>query len=115
MKSIIWLDDMRDPKDYGVSNAIWYKTSQAFCTMCTDKTLTEEVTAIHFDNDLGEESYGEGYDCFTAVESGLFFGYFTQLKNIFVHTSNPSAAEKFMVAKDVFKEKYKIEIKRVNL
>lgn len=62
------------------------------------KSLVNEVTEIHFDNDLGR-GY-DGYYVFTRLESMIAAGGFKRLEKIYVHTSNPAAAQKFMLAKE---------------
>ena len=55
---MIWLDDLRDPKTYGYTEALWIKSYKAFTKTILSIGLPE---LISFDNDLGEEK--EGYDC----------------------------------------------------
>lgn len=114
---VIWLDDLRDPKDYGYPDAIWFKTSQEMLNsyyMDSMKKGYRFVDEWHFDNDLGEESEQDGYDVFKKLEEIFTFGK-PVFGNpvIYVHTSNPSAAKKFMLAKECM-ERYGVEIKRVN-
>jgi hypothetical protein len=100
---IVWLDDIRNPIDYGYEDAFWCKNLKQFYTIMDIYNLTKSddvVSEIHFDNDLGGDE--EGYTAFVWLEKELFDGNFKNLKNIYVHTSNPSAAKKFMVAKDLF-------------
>lgn len=111
---IIWLDDLRDPKDYGCPDALWIKNSVDFNILlidCLIKDKDDDIEAIHFDNDLGEET--EGYDLFLKVEEDVYKGKLKGLKKIFVHTSNPSAAKKFMLAKESF-SRYGVSIIRNN-
>ena len=115
---IIWLDDLRDPIEYGVPDAVWCKSAKDLWDLYQWLILTgriNEVVDIHFDNDLGI-GY-DGYYCFTRLETLLHAAHsrsFKKLKNIFVHTSNPSAAKKFMVAKESFKVCFDIDIIRMN-
>lgn len=55
---IVWLDDIRDPKDYGVNDAIWIKDYKSFVKHIVQKGMP---TKIYFDHDLGEDSK-TGYD-----------------------------------------------------
>ena len=55
---MIWLDDLRDPKTYGYTEALWIKSYKDFTKTILSIGLPE---LISFDNDLGEEK--EGYDC----------------------------------------------------
>lgn len=98
---VVWLDDLRDPKDYGHTDAIWVKSAKGIWGLYMNlqvKGITNEVTEIHFDNDLGP-GY-DGYYVFTRLESMIAAGGFKGLKAIYVHTSNPAAAQKFMLAKE---------------
>jgi len=108
----VWIDDLRDPKDYGYPDATWVKSAQGvwnFYLNLQVKGLLDEVTEIHFDNDIGP-GY-DGYYIFTRLESIIAAGGFKGLKKIYVHTSNPSAAQKFMLAKESML-RYGIEIIR---
>lgn len=111
----VWIDDMRNPADYGQADAIWFKTSQEAIEFLNDPAkLYRRVTEWSFDNDLGEDSDQEGYDVFLHLEELLFFGkpcFGSPL--IFVHTSNPAAAEKFMLAEESML-RYDIQMIRVN-
>lgn len=110
---IIWLDDIRDPVKYGYPEAIWIKTAQDFSQYllsAIDQRIF--IDEIHFDNDLGEESHGEGYDCFLAVENLLHNGELESLRKIYVHSSNPSAVHKFMLAARSLKYHFGIDIIR---
>lgn len=117
MGTIIWLDDLRDPKDYGYPDAIWFKTSQE---LLASRYMNEVqkgyrfVDEWHFDNDLGEDSDRDGYDVFLHLEELLMFGKpCFGSPTIFVHTSNPSARDKFMLAKESML-RYGIQMKRVH-
>lgn len=56
----------------------------------------------------------EGYDCLLALEEKLVYGKLpVHDAKLYVHTSNPSAAQKFMLAKESF-SKYRITILRNN-
>lgn len=104
-KLIVWLDDLRDPSNYGLQDALWLKNSSEFMDFINDKRkLYRRVSEWHFDSDLGE--IFEGYDCFCILEEKFVFGKPPVVDNvkIFVHTSNPSAARKFMLAADSFKK-----------
>lgn len=97
----IWLDDLRDPRDYGYPDAVWVKSSIDFKLLlihCLIEDDGNSLEAIHFDNDIGEET--EGYHLFLKVEECIHHGKLKGLRKIFVHTSNSGAAEKFMLAKD---------------
>lgn len=72
----------------------------------------DSVTEISFDNDLGEHS-PEGYYAFTKLEELLHQGFYKGLKTVYVHSSNPSAVHKFMLAKESL-ARYGVSIIRNN-
>lgn len=110
---VLWLDDLRDPVKYGFPEAFWIKDCQTFMEYLLS-SLDERISPleIHFDNYLGEESQGEGYDAFLAVEALLYRGELKDLTKIYVHSSNPSAVNKFMLAAESLKERFGIEMIR---
>uniref|UniRef100_A0AAU7PJL7 Cyclic-phosphate processing Receiver domain-containing protein n=1 Tax=Salmonella phage SalP219 TaxID=3158864 RepID=A0AAU7PJL7_9CAUD len=112
---IVWLDDLRDPIQYGVPEALWIKNSQDFMKFLNSPSKHYRyATEWHFDNDLGEQSESDGYSCFLALEEKIVFGKILRDKvKIFVHTSNPSAGHKFMLAKDSL-SRYGVTIIRNN-
>lgn len=110
----IWLDDIRDPKDFGQPDAKWVKSAQELFMLnlyLADSGKIDEVEEIHFDNDLGEHS-PEGYYCFTKLEQMLHHGAYKGLKRVYVHSSNPSAVHKFMLAAPSFKDHFNVEVIR---
>ncbi len=109
----IWVDDLRDPAKYGYPNAIWCKTSEQYLTRLMLFVLAgkiEDVVEIHFDNDLGERV--EGYDLFVMLEETLHKGSLKNLKKVYVHSSNPSAVHKFMLAARSFKHHFGVDVIR---
>lgn len=111
---IIWLDDLRDPRDYGYPDAVWVKEAIEFKFLLIECLINDDgnsIEEIHFDNDIGEKT--EGYDLFLLVEQGVHGGKFKSLKRVFVHTSNPGAANKFMLAKESM-ARYGVTILRKN-
>ena len=76
MKTLLWLDDYRDPFDKNIDwlvfspigkdvNIIWVKSYQEFCNYLDNNSMPD---AICFDHDLGQEVIGNfveknGYDC----------------------------------------------------
>lgn len=103
---------MRDPLHFVGEDWIWLKSAEAvwhFYLNCNLKGTTNEITEIAFDNDLGA-GY-DGYYVFTRLESMIAIGGFKGLQTIYVHTSNPAAAQKFMLAKEHL-ARYGIELIR---
>lgn len=108
----VWVDDLRNPDDFGHPYCTWCKTSQDFKNLVAD--FGEYFFEIHLDNDLGEDSE-EGYDLFCFIEEKMYTeGLFKNLKTIYVHTANPSAGSKFVSAAVGMYGKFKINVKRVN-
>lgn len=107
MKTILWLDDIRDPfvikkwidiiqylkEEYleiedNSCEVIWVKTQKEFENYIKENGLPN---LISFDNDLGIGN-GEGYDCAKwlvvyCMENNK------ELPQWFVHSSNPVASE----------------------
>ena len=110
---VLWLDDLRNPKDFNKDTTgwLWAKNSSEFMTILGIKR--RDISEIHFDNDLGEEV--EGYTLFCQVEMLLMKSSMPNLKTIYVHSANPSARVKFNSAKNIFKEMYGIDIIMRNL
>lgn len=112
---VIWLDDIRDPAKYGYPNAVWYKSAQEWLVEISFLDRLDKldlVTEIHFDNDLGDDHPWDGYKLFTFIEEDLLDGKYKGLKKIYVHSSNPSAVHKFMLAARSFKHHFGIDIIR---
>lgn len=60
MKTLLWLDDFRNPADY-IENEYtiyWVKNYQDFCKFLDANGIPDRIC---FDHDLGEEK--SGYDC----------------------------------------------------
>ena len=65
-RTVIWLDDLRDPKDYidcESDNVLWIKDGEEFMRHLTEYGLPD---LIDFDHDLGEGS-PDGYECAKKV------------------------------------------------
>ena len=78
----LWLDDIRDPKDYGKSEAIWVKTAQEAMAILREG----KVTFISFDHDLGTEL--DGHDVATEIEQLVHDGKIA-MPGWAVHSANP--------------------------
>lgn len=107
----LWVDDLRDPTDYVGEGWKWVKTYDA----AIDVIQSHQFETIALDNDLGEEK--EGCDIFNFIEDALSNeeSFVDQLHQIYIHSSNISAVNKMMGAKNIFKEKYNITITRIFL
>ena len=104
MKTILWLDDIRDPEIEDAKNFISYLIWEFFDDDSTDivwvKTQTEFENyikenglpdLISFDNDLGIGN-GAGYDCAKWLVEYCMNNN-VQLPEWYVHSSNPVAKE----------------------
>lgn len=74
MKTLLWLDDYRDPFDKNIDwliyspigrdcNVIWVKSYEEFCNYLDNNPIPD---GICFDHDLGYDGKGDektGYDC----------------------------------------------------
>jgi hypothetical protein len=113
----IWLDDIHHPRvsPFHLESPQWIANGNDFIDivdlMIADGTHNN-IDLISFDNDLGEEYDIDGKYCFNYIESLLNDGYFKNLKTIVIHSDNSSAVNSMMAAKDIFKEKYNINIFR---
>ncbi|AQT25299.1 hypothetical protein PR1_73 [Providencia phage vB_PreS_PR1] len=98
-KLLLWVDDIRLPMQFLPDNNHYSKilvatnSGSAYRFIERDKHL---ITHIHLDNDLGEDI--EGKDIFAHIEALIFFEDMPRLEEIFIHTSNPSAAASMMSA-----------------
>ena len=109
--SVLWLDDLRNPKDYGVIGAFWTKSYPHFKKDLYVKM--KSVKEIHLDHDLGDLDW-TGYDALLLIEEMLYGDMLPKLKTIYIHTSNPSAASKMMAVKDLWKDKFGVDVVRNN-
>jgi len=105
MKTILWLDDLRNPfKEHQVSikwvclkclgidisdaNVVWVKTQSEFENYIKENGLPDFIS---FDNDLGI-GYGEGYDCAKWLVEYCMDND-KELPDWTVHSANPVAKE----------------------
>lgn len=86
----IWLDDERNPVDYGKADWTWIKTAEEAIRLLNIGI----VENISLDHDLGTEL--TGYDVAAHIEKEAFNKNIPQL-NWFIHTANP-VGRKRMVA-----------------
>lgn len=96
---LLWLDDLRDPKDFidtdVFKKVLWAKTFSEAISVLED--YSDNITHISLDNDLGEDK--EGNDVLNFVEELLHSGELPNLREVYVHSHNPSAVDKMMLAK----------------
>ena len=93
MKTLLWLDDIRDPKksnwiliwatDFIDSNIVWVKNYDQFVSWIEKNGLPDKIS---FDHDLGEEL--TGYDCAKWLVNWCLDGS-RKIPNFGVHSANP--------------------------
>lgn len=113
----LWLDDIHSPSasPLHLDSPQWISNGRDFIDivdlMISDGSHTN-VDLISFDNDLGDENDIDGKYCFNYIESLLNDGYFKNVRTIVIHSDNSSAVNSMLSAKDIFKDKYNINILR---
>ena len=82
----LFLDDIRDPKEYGVHNVTWVKTYKD----AIKQLETGNVSWISFDHDLGAEK--TGYDVAKYIEENVFNGDL-KCPEWQIHSANPKGRQ----------------------
>lgn len=78
----LWLDDVRDPEDYGHPGWKWVKTAKE----CIEFLKKNKVQRISLDHDLGDEAVaGSGYDVAVWMEENSYWPD----GGVQVHSMNP--------------------------
>ena len=104
MTTIIWLDDLRDPKDpqwaawiaatgVAAERVIWVKDYEEFLCVFHKVARTGELTAVCFDNDLGVGR--EGRHAFTWMEEQVRLGDLAPF-GLYAQTANPAARQELI-------------------
>ena len=88
---LMWLDDRRDPREYGCPGWEWVTTAEA----AIELLKTGEVEAASLDHDLGPTT--TGYDVVLWMEENDRW----PPHGVFVHSSNTSAGGKMRAAVDL--------------
>ena len=87
MSVILWLDDLRDPKDfiknYNSYSVIWIKDYSRFIEFVNEGHLPD---IVDFDHDLGEGK--SGYECAKYLVNWCIDNN-VRLPEIVIHSSNP--------------------------
>ena len=86
----IWLDDIRNPDDFGRKDMIWITKPEKVIELIG---LFDEIS---FDHDLGSEL--TGYDVAKAIEKYAWDGQLQQLPKWSIHSANPIGAENIQKA-----------------
>lgn len=110
MSNMLWVDDLRNPEEFVKGEWVWVKTSAD----AIKELQKNKYEVVSLDNDLGEEM--EGKDIFNWIEQRLYWKdiELTKLKRIYVHSSNVGAVRYIMNARNIMRDKYKIEINIIN-
>lgn len=86
----LWLDDVRLPPD----GWVWAKTAGEAIVLLADNVFDE----VSLDHDLGPESAGTGYQVVCWLEERVMTDDAFTAPVVHVHTSNPSARTKMLLA-----------------
>jgi len=93
----LFLDDIRDPKEYGLHDVFWVKNYND----AIKELKTGKVTWISFDHDLGEDKPGvpskSGYDVAKFIEEALF-NKEIPLPEWQIHSANPKGRQDITMA-----------------
>jgi hypothetical protein len=99
----LWLDDLRDPADYGKVGWHWARTAREALAWIAARN--PEVTELSLDHDLGWESLlgfdskkeETGYDVVLFLET---HPRFWPKDGVHVHSSNPAGAKRMQMVID---------------
>jgi hypothetical protein len=83
----LWLDDVRDPVEYGHINYVWVKTAEE----AIELLKKEKIKIASLDHDLGTEKTGYNVVCWME-ENNVW------PEKTFVHSQNPVGKQKMLVA-----------------
>lgn len=105
MRTLIWLDDVRNPNEDVWSNyirknigtnfeIIWVKNYNDFTSYINENGLPDFIS---FDHDLGDTSENEktGYDCAKAVVD-YCINRNIDIPMFYIHSNNPAGAANIM-------------------
>lgn len=97
-KVFMWLDDLRDPKEFGAPEALWVKDPWS----AMELLRSGQVGKISFDHDLGAfDASGKevsGAEVASCVEELAFEGKLDALPEWAVHSANPKGRERIEAA-----------------
>ncbi|ATS94037.1 hypothetical protein P13BB106kb_p053 [Pectobacterium phage DU_PP_V] len=99
METLLWVDDLRDPKDYpiftkGINHVIWVDNYVDAIRLLQERPY---ITYVSLDNDLGTEK--EGKDVLSFIEEAIFNGQLSSIQKINIHSHNPAAVDSMYGAK----------------
>lgn len=84
----VFLDDLRTPPDNTWTLVRWPND-------VIELLLTNEVTHLSLDHDLGNDDYGTGYDVIVWLEEAVYFDR-VKAPIITIHSANSSARTKML-------------------
>lgn len=97
-KAFVWLDDLRDPKDFGFPEATWIKDPQEAIRLAR----SGQIARISFDHDLGvflpDGSEITGAEVAKAIEEMAFHGEIGEIPEWRVHSANPEGRKRIEAA-----------------
>lgn len=109
MKTLLWLDDYRDPETHApnyndYSNITWVKNYIDFCEHLDKNGLPSVVS---FDHDLGLSfiEIFSGYDCAKYLVE-YCIDRRLQLPEFYVHSQNPAGRENILSILNNYKKHY---------
>ena len=82
----LFIDDLRDPKDYKIGNVVWVKNY----IDAINQIKTGKVTWISFDHDLGQKK--TGYDIAKYIEENVHNGNIP-CPEWQIHSANPTGRQ----------------------
>lgn len=86
----IYLDDVRDlPEEF--DDWVVVRSAEEALHLIASKGL-ENIEAISFDHDLGEDCMS-GYDLASIIEEMVYGGEFASIPKLFIHSANPVGAK----------------------
>ncbi len=90
----LWLDDLRNPKDFGCPDYVWF--TDPFKAM--EAIRTQKIDKISFDHDLGvmdplTDREVSGNDVAKVFEDLAFNGKLQHFPDWNVHSANPEGAK----------------------
>ena len=92
----VFLDDERKPPDDSWTLLRWPNE-------VIDSLLTNEVTHLSLDHDLGNDEFGTGNDVIIWLEEAVYFGK-VKAPIITIHSANASARKKMLMGVEKIKQ-----------
>ena len=91
----IYLDDVRDlPDDLHAQGFVVVRSAEDALHLIASKGL-ENIEAISFDHDLGEDCMS-GYDLASIIEEMVYDAEFASIPKLYIHSANPVGAKNLL-------------------